>query len=173
MHSTHSTGWPLFITSVSPVHRLPRSWSTHTEHLSEWSSLGMVRLYSLKERCMQGDPLAMAMYALAITHLIHKLRSSCPCVQQVCLPTMPQVPLYLFKSQQKLSWCGPAFGYYPNASKTYLVIKEEHETQARQLFADTDVHITIQGKRHLGAAIGSRMNEFSARCRLRLTRSKD
>ena len=27
---------------------------------------------------------------------------------------------------------------------------------AQKLFADTDVHITIQGKRHLGAAIGSR-----------------
>ena len=29
-------------------------------------------------------------------------------------------------------------------------------TNAKELFADTEVHITIQGKRHLGAAIGSR-----------------
>ena len=29
-------------------------------------------------------------------------------------------------------------------------------TNAQELFADTDVHIIIQGKRHLGAAIGSR-----------------
>ena len=29
-------------------------------------------------------------------------------------------------------------------------------TNAQDLFTDTDVHITIQGKHHLGAAIGSR-----------------
>ena len=49
---------------------------------------------------------------------------------------------------------GPAYGYHPNSSKTYLIVKEEHESKAKELFADTDVHITINGKRHLGAAIG-------------------
>ena len=51
---------------------------------------------------------------------------------------------------------GPTFGYYPNGSKTYLVVKPEHEETARQLFTDTDVNISIEGKRHLGAALGSR-----------------
>ena len=51
---------------------------------------------------------------------------------------------------------GPLFGYYPNASKTYLVVKPEHEDTAREAFADTDVNITTQGKRHLGAALGSK-----------------
>ncbi len=51
---------------------------------------------------------------------------------------------------------GPTFGYYPNGAKTYLNVKEEHEIKAKALFADTDVHITINGKRHLhvGAALG-------------------
>ena len=35
------------------------------------------------ERTTQGDPLAMAIYALAITPHIHQLSSSCPGVQQV------------------------------------------------------------------------------------------
>ena len=56
-----------------------------------------------------------------------------------------------------LSDQGPIFGYHPNASKTYLVVKQEHEARAAQLFADTDVHITtIHGKRHLSAALGSK-----------------
>ena len=45
------------------------------------------------EGTTQGDPLAMAMYALAITPLIHQLRSSCPCVQQVWFADDAQVPL--------------------------------------------------------------------------------
>ena len=42
-------------------------------------------------------------------------------------------------------------------------MKEEHEASARQLFMDTDVQITIDGKRHLGAAIGSLKNMFAGR----------
>ena len=60
---------------------------------------------------------------------------------------MPQAPLPVLTSNHV---------YHPNASKTYLVVKQEHMTNALELFVDTDVHITIQGKRHLGAAIGSR-----------------
>ena len=49
------------------------------------------------------------------------------------------------------------FGYHPNAAKTYLIVKAPYELKAaRQLFSDTAVKITTSGKRHLGAAIGSR-----------------
>ena len=51
---------------------------------------------------------------------------------------------------------GAGFGYHPNASKTNLVVKAEHVGRARELFADTDINITTEGKRHLGAAVGSR-----------------
>ena len=111
------------------------------------------------EGTTQGDPLAMAMYALAITPLIHQLSSRCSGVQQAWFAddaTGASTCTNLKSWWNELSTQGPAFGYYPNRSKTYLVIKQEHETSARQLFYDTDVHITIQGKRHLGAAIGSR-----------------
>ena len=55
-----------------------------------------------------------------------------------------------------LTVLGSTFGYYPNGSKTHLIVKPEHEETARQLFTDTDVNISIEGKRHLGAALGSR-----------------
>ena len=40
--------------------------------------------------------------------------------------------------------------------KTHLVVKPDHEAKARALFADTGVNVTTDGKRHLGAAIGSK-----------------
>ena len=101
----------------------------------------------------------MAMYALALTPLIHQLKNACPCVQQVQFAddaTGASSCTNLKSWWCKLSSCGPALGYYPNASKTYLVVKEEHESSARELFAGTGVNITIMGKRHLRAAIGSR-----------------
>ena len=36
-----------------------------------------------------------------------------------------------------------------------MIVKEEHETKAKALSADTDVNITNNGKRHLGAALGA------------------
>ena len=50
---------------------------------------------------------------------------------------------------------GPAFGYFANASKTWLLTKEEHLDQARSLFQGTQVNITTRGRPHLGAALGS------------------
>ena len=111
------------------------------------------------EGTTQGDPLAMAMYALAITPLISQLRHSCPDVHQVWYAD--DATAASTSRQLRLWWnelvdMGPLFGYYPNASKTYLVVKPEHEETAREAFADTDVNITTQGKRHLGAALGSK-----------------
>ena len=49
---------------------------------------------------------------------------------------------------------GPEYGYHPNASKTWLIVKEANFEEAMTLFQGTVVSITVEGKRHLGAAIG-------------------
>ncbi len=68
---------------------------------------------------------------------------------------MPQVPQPVQTSNP--GGTNPPLDTTPMHQRpTCMVVKQEHETKARQLFAYTDVHITIQGKRHLGAAIGSR-----------------
>ena len=111
------------------------------------------------EGTTQGDPLAMAMYALAITPLIDQLSSRSPDVHQVWYAddaTSASTCRSLRTWWDDLSELGPMFGYNPNGSKTYLVVKEDHEESAVQLFADTDVHVTTNGKRHLGAALGSK-----------------
>ena len=114
---------------------------------------------SSTEGTTQGDPVAMAMYALATLPIIHQLRHSFPTVQQVWYAddaTSSGSCSDLRAWWDQLQQLGPIFGYHPNSSKTYLVVKEEHEEKAKALFADTNVHITIHGKCHLGAALGSR-----------------
>ncbi len=111
------------------------------------------------EGTTQGDPLAMAMYAIAVTPLIDQLRTSCPGVHQAWYvddATAASTCRSLRQWWNELVDRGPLFGYHPNASKTYLVVKEEHEESAKEAFTDTDVSITTHGKRHLGAAIGSK-----------------
>ena len=45
----------------------------------------------------------------------------------------------------------PKYGYFPNPSKSYLIGKEE----AQNVFANSRVNVTADGKRHLGAVITS------------------
>ena len=111
------------------------------------------------EGTTQGDPLAMAMYALAVKPLIGELQREVPLVKQVwyaddATGTGTCKDLRVFWDSLQLQ--GSVYGYHPNAAKTFLVVKEEHEERARELFQGTEVQITSSGKRHLGAAIGSR-----------------
>ena len=50
---------------------------------------------------------------------------------------------------------GPSFGYYINASKTWLIIKKEFRAEVDLLFGDMEVRITREGRPHLGAPLGS------------------
>ena len=42
---------------------------------------------------------------------------------------------------------GPLFGYYPKPSKTWVIVKPEHEERAKKAFPD--LQITVVGKRYL------------------------
>ena len=55
----------------------------------------------------------------------------------------------------RLSTSGPGFGYFPNASKTWLVTKEGLHDVVVSIFANTGVNVTLDGRPYLGAAIGS------------------
>ena len=50
---------------------------------------------------------------------------------------------------------GPSYGYNPNASKTFLLVKEERADVARGVFCDTGVSIELNGRKVLGSPIGS------------------
>ena len=50
---------------------------------------------------------------------------------------------------------GPKFGYNPEASKCWLIVKPQLVREAEKLFESRKINITKNGKRYLGAAIGS------------------
>ena len=111
-----------------------------------------------QEGITQGDPLAMAMYAVAITLLIHHLKDNA--VKQVWFADAATAGGNLVNLKEwweHIVSIGPDYGYYPNAMKTWLVVKEEKEIDAATLFKETGVSITVEGKRHFGAAIGKQI----------------
>ena len=59
----------------------------------------------------------------------------------------------------ELTSVGPDFGYFANASKTWLVKKPEYLKKAREIFDTTNVNITSHGRPYLGAPLGS--SEFT------------
>ena len=50
---------------------------------------------------------------------------------------------------------GPKYGYFPKAAKSHLIVKQQYEQKANDVFAQSNLNITTSGKRHLGAVIGS------------------
>ena len=114
---------------------------------------------STREGTTQGDPFAMSMYALAVVPLIRKLHSTVPDASQVWFAddaTAVGPVSKLLEWWHHLVSVGPAFGYFPNSSKTFLIVKPEFLSQAESLFVNTNITVTVQGQRHLGAALGSR-----------------
>ena len=55
----------------------------------------------------------------------------------------------------KLLQHGPAYGYFPNASKSWLIVKDAKLSEAHAVFQGSGIPITSEGKRYLGAVIGS------------------
>jgi hypothetical protein len=54
-----------------------------------------------------------------------------------------------------LTHFGAPFGYHANASKTWLIVKGSALAQAHDIFSNTAINITSEGRPYLGAALGS------------------
>ena len=55
----------------------------------------------------------------------------------------------------ELQQSGPKYGYIPLPKKSILIVKPEFEEKAKRIFGGTEVKITCEGERHMGAVIGS------------------
>ena len=54
---------------------------------------------------------------------------------------------------------GPNYGYYQQPTKSWLIVKENKLEEAVRVFGGTNIQITTEGKRHLGAVIGTEENK--------------
>ena len=108
-----------------------------------------------QEGTTEGDPLAMAMYALALVPMIAKLSNVVKQIWYADDAVAAGLLTDLRTWWDMLCDIGPQFGYFVNSSKTFLIVKETHLPMAHAIFENTGIQITTQGRRYLGAAIGS------------------
>ena len=105
-----------------------------------------------EEGTTQGDPLAMPMYALGVLPLIDCIFGDLMQLWYAdACGSLSELRLWW----DKLLQFGPDFGYFPNPSKTCLVVKEPFYVAAVEMFRGSGISNTADGTRYLGGALGS------------------
>ena len=101
----------------------------------------------------------MGFYGLGTNLILHTLKREIPAVSQVWLA---DDATGAGKLQPLKEWWeliqkeGIKFGYFVKPSKSWLILKDSSKyDECKKLFESSPINITIEGKRHLGAAIGS------------------
>ena len=108
-----------------------------------------------REGTTQGDPLAMAMYAIGTQPLIHRLNGIAKQVWYADDSAAGSSLERLRRWWDLLEEIGPHYGYFPNGSKTYIVAKPEVAETAKEVFQGTGISISTEGRSYLGGAIGT------------------
>ena len=97
-----------------------------------------------EEGTTQGDPLAMPMYALGTIPLINRLSGNGTQVwyaddATVC-GRLSKVRLWW----DRLVHIGPDFGYFPNPSKTCVIVKEQFYDEAVTIFRALEFQLLLR-----------------------------
>ena len=108
-----------------------------------------------KEGTTQGDPLAMAMYAIGTQPLIRRLDGIAKQVWYADDSAAGSSLERLRRWWDLLKEIGPLYGYFPNGVKTQILAKPEHAEAAKEIFQGTGITVSSEGKRYLGGAMGT------------------
>ena len=113
-----------------------------------------------REGVTQGDPISMALYALGILPLLSIMKKDCEKLNISHAAYADDISgvgklKELRKWWDNVTEYGPMLGYHPEPSKSWLIVKIEYLNQAERIFGDTGIQITMEGRKHLGAAIGT------------------
>lgn len=109
-----------------------------------------------EEGTTQGDPLAMAFYALATVPLAQ--RCGVELSSEVWFADDATGSGRLLKLREwwdNLVHFGPSYGYFVNGQKSWLIVKQGQLQAAQSIFAGTEVQVTTEGQHHLGTPLGT------------------
>ena len=105
----------------------------------------------------------MSFYALATRPLIDLLSTDTPELRQVWYAddaTAGGTLIDVKKWWDNLSTIGPAFGYYVNPKKTWLITKDNLVHSASEMFSASSVNITTDGRPVLGSPVSISLSLF-------------
>ena len=112
-----------------------------------------------QEGTTQGDPLAMPFYAISVTPILLRLRAE---MSEICQVSFADDATGGGGLNELHSWWtrlipeGKKYGYHVKPTKFWLILKNPCQLeQAGDLFEGASINITVRGKKHLGAVIGT------------------
>ena len=109
------------------------------------------------EGTTQGDPLGLAIYAIGTQPLVKRLTGIAKQVWYADDSAAGSNLENLGQWWMELLRIGPLYGYYPNSSKTKLLVKPNFLSRARDIFGNTGIQISTEGGKYLGGSIGSKL----------------
>ena len=102
----------------------------------------------------QGDPIAVTLYVIAIIPMIlmivdttSKIDDSTKTAAYADDLTAAGKIIQLKNWWETLCMLSPKFGYYPEASKSWLIVKEKAKQRAFTVFKDTAIKTTTESQR--------------------------
>ena len=117
---------------------------------------------SSKEGTTQGDATSMGAYTLGILPMLHSLldfvltndlQTGEVAFSDDLIVAGKLVDIKKF--WDKLAVIGPKYGYFPKSTKSYLIVKRNCLKDAKSIFTGTNINITTDGRKHLGAVVVS------------------
>jgi hypothetical protein len=110
-----------------------------------------------REEVTQGGPLAVVAFGLAVMPLTRQLKREVHQVHQAwyandaaAAADFTSIKIFM----ERLIELGPAYGYFPEALKSILVVSEANKAAAEVYFRDMKFKV-VTGSRYLGGFIGS------------------
>ena len=112
------------------------------------------------EGTTQGDPLAMPAYAVGILPLLSLIKPEIEPEKTKHVAYADDLGGGSTLEKLRQWWDqtvkhGPALGYHPKPSKSWLIVKESQRGRAEEIFRGVGINITYEGKKYLGGFVGT------------------